>query len=552
MRKLHPQVAGRSQGGWIEQVVGLKTGSRLDGLTPNLAQQVIAAAQALDGGRADQAAQALAAPVASRPDHPEIQRLHAGILNLRGEYARALQAMRSALAQRPRDGIYHNTLATILADAGDLDGAVAALHRACELQPDLAAAWYNLGILLARCVRYAESADALRRAVALSPQHAQARAQLADLLRMSDRSDEAIAEYRTLLAEQPWSGTAWWGLADIKSVAMTEPDVVAIRSALHDARASVDDRIAMGFALAKALEDQGQLAQSLAALADANAMARSRRTWNAEAFDLAVSAIDSAFIPPPSACADGDCGRGVIFVLGLPRSGTTLAEQILASHSRVEGAGELTDLPLVIAQETRLRGVGFPQWVPSMRSADWTRVGQQYLARTAHWRLRRPVFVDKLPNNWLYIGAIRAMLPGARIVICRRDPLETCLSCYRQFMAGNDYTRTFADLASYWRTFDRTAHAMKLEHPAHVIEHRYEALVAEPQLRIRELLAFCGLPFEEACMNFHLTRRLVGSPSAMQVRQPLRGDTARAARYGPLLDPLRRELGIAPFGDHAA
>lgn len=533
-------------------VVGLKTSSRLDGLAPKVAEQVVAAAQALDAGRPEEAASALALPLASRPDHPEVLRLQAGTFNLRGAHAQALQSMRRALAQRPDDGLYHNTLATILADAGDLDGAVAALHRACELQPGLAAAWYNLGILLTRCVRYAESADALKRAVALSPDHAPARAQLADLLRMSDRSDEAIAEYRAVLAEQPWSGTGWWGLADIKSVPMTKHDVIAIKSALREPRATVDDRIAMGFALAKALDDQGQLAESLAALADANAIARSRRTWNAAAFETAVGSVDSAFIPPPASQAPGDLGHGVIFVLGLPRSGTTLAEQILASHSRVEGAGELTDLPVVIAEETRLRGVGFPHWAPSMLAADWARLGERYLGRTAHWRRRRPVFVDKMPNNWLYIGAIRAMLPGARIVVCRRDPLETCLSCYRQFLAGNEYTRTFADLASYWRTFDRTARAMRVAHPSHVIEHSYEALVVAPDSRIRDLLAFCELPFEEACMDFHLTRRVVGSPSAMQVRQPLRRDTARAERYGPLLDPLRRELGLSPFGGGAA
>ncbi len=542
----------RMQGDGIEQVVGLKTGSRLDGLAPNVAQQVIATAQALEGGRVEQAAQALTGALASRPDHPEVQRLNAGILNLRGEYVQALQSMRSALAQRPRDGLYHNTLATILADAGDLDGAVAALHRACELQPDLAAAWYNLGILLARCVRYGESADALRRAVALSPHHVQARAQLADLLRISDRSDEAIAEYRKLLGEQPWTGMAWWGLADIKSVAMTEQDCVAIRSALGDTRASEDDRIAMGFALAKALDDQGRYAESLVALAEANAIARSRRAWNADAFEAAVGVIRSAFTPSPPACAPSALGHEVIFIVGLPRSGTTLAEQILASHSRVEGAGELTDLPLVIAEETRRRGVGFPHWVLSMQTADWERLGHRYLQRTAYWRRRRPIFVDKLPNNWLYIDAIRAMLPGARIVVCRRDPLETCLSCYRQYLAGNDYTRAFADLASYWRTFDRSVRAKLMQDSPHMYEHVYEALITEPESRIRDLLAFCDLPFEEACVNFHQTRREVGSPSAMQVRQPLRGDTARAARYGALLDPLRIELGLPRFGDQAA
>jgi hypothetical protein len=156
--------------------------------------------------------------------------------------------------------------------------------------------------------------------------------------------------------------------------------------------------------------------------------------------------------------------------------------------------------------------------------------------------------VDKLPNNWIHVDAIRAMLPGAHVVACRRDPLETCFSCYRQRLPGNDYTRTFADLAAYWRAYDRSMQRSRVLHPRHVHAHVYEDLLAEPEDAIRRLLVACGLPFDAACLDFHRTQRAVGSPSAMQVRQPLRRDTARGPRYGALLDPLRHELGLAPFG----
>lgn len=524
------------------------TSSRLQGLGNDAVQHVIATAHALEAGRADEAARALSGALASDPDHPEVLRLQAGMLSLRGQHAEAVRAMQSALDRRPQDALYHNTMATVLADAGQLDAAIAELERACELQPGLAAPWYNLGVLLSRGVRYAKAADALRRAIALSPEHASARAQLADLLRISDRSDEAIAEYRTLLAEQPWAGMAWWGLADIKTLRMTAEDSAAIEHALRDSRASDDDRIAMGFALAKALDDQGRYAESLDALAQANAIARRRKTWNAAGFDAAVDAIAASFSSMTTVAANAELGRDVIFVVGMPRSGTTLVEQILASHASVEGAGELTDLPLVIGEENRRRGLPFPQWAGAMQPADWERLGHRYLERTAYWRRRRPIFVDKMPNNWIYIDAIRAMLPGAHIVVCRRDALETCLSCYRQRLAGNDYTRTFGDLAAYWRTFDRHARRALAQYPAYVHEHVYESLLADPESEIRSLLAFSALPFDAACLDFHETRRDVGSPSAMQVRQPLRRDTARAARYGALLDPLRIELGLPRFG----
>jgi hypothetical protein len=235
----------------------------------------------------------------------------------------------------------------------------------------------------------------------------------------------------------------------------------------------------------------------------------------------------------------------------MPRSGSTLVEQILASHSQVEGGGELPDLPMVLTEDSRRRGVAFPHWVAAAGGDDWARLGRRYLERTAHWRERRPRFTDKLPYNWFYVGAIRAMLPGARVIVARRDPLETCFSCYRQHLAQNEYTRTFADLAAFWRDFDRAATRWRELHPAHVFESSYEELVAEPQARIRALLDFCGLPFEAQCLEFHRTEREVHTPSAMQVREPLRRDTARSARYGSLLDPLRAALNLPLFSQGA-
>lgn len=525
----------------------MKPPSRLQGLSPAAAQSIIATARALEAGRPDDAARALAGALASHPDHPEALRLEAGIFSFRGQHAQAVNAMRRALAQRPDDALYHNTLGSIFADAGEFDAAITALRRACALQPDLAAAWYNLGIVLIRCVRYAEATTALRRAVALDPRHAAARAQLADALKVEGQIDAAAAEYRRVLAMQPWAGMGWWGLANIKTLRLEDADIDALHAALANARASDDDRIAMGFALARALDDQRRYAESLTALAQANAIARRRRQWDAAMFDAHV-ASQSVFAAV-SGADDFALGSEAIFVVGLPRSGTTLAEQILASHSQVDGAGELPDLTLTLNEESQRRGKPCPQWVAAQEPADWSRLGRRYLERTAYWRERKPRFVDKLPNNWIQIGAIRAMLPAARIVVCRRDPLETCFSCYRQHFAGNDWTRDFGDLAAYWRAFDRAARYWQALQPQHVHQHDHEELVADAEARIRALLDFCGLPFEEPCLRFHETVREVRSPSAAQVRQPLRGDTARAGDYGALLDPLRAALGLPDYAD---
>lgn len=521
--------------------------SRLHGLTQEEALQVVATAQAIETGGPDLADAKLAPLLVAHPEHPELLRLHAGIQNLRGDHSGAITAMQRAVALRPDDPLYYNTLGAFLGQAGDYDAAIEALHHACTLQPDLAIAWFNLGVMLTRCMRHAEATEVLQRSVALDPQYMAARVLLGDMLRAGNRINEAATQYRQVIQEQPWTGMAWWGLADLKTLKFAPGDIDQIRSALRDPHAHDNDTIAMGLALGKALDDAGRYAESLDALAQAHAVARRRQHWSAEAFTSGLEMIRDAFTPPPAPSPNAEAGHGIIFVTGMPRSGSTLVEQILASHSLVEGPGELTDLPMILTQESSRRDTPYPKWVNAMTPDGWKRLGQTYLQRTARWREQHPVLIDKLPGNWYHIGAIRAMLPAAKIICCRRDPVETCFSCYRQHLDNNEYARTFPDLAAYWRDFDQTIKHWHTLHPEHVYEHSYEHLVADPEDSIRALLKFCDLPFEAGCLHFHENQREVSSPSAMQVREPLRRDTDRAKRYGALLDPLRIALGLPPF-----
>ncbi len=519
-------------------------GPRLAGLPPIAVQRAIAAAQAIEAGRVDDAAAALAPVIERFHQHPEVLRLHAGIANLYGDHDEALGAMGVALAARPTDPLYHNTFGSLLAAAGRHDEAARAFGEASRLDPKLASAWYNLGVLLVRSMRNDEAVEPLRRAVALDPSNFNAHTQLADLLRTQGRAEDAAGAYRAVLAQAPRTGMAWWGLADLRTGQLDADDVHVLQGLLAQPDLSPREAVPMGFALARALDEQSRPAESLEALAHSNAIARRVALWDGPGFSRGIEAIDHAFArvaPVP-----GNAGDNVIFVVSLPRSGSTLIEQILASHAEVEGAGELPDLPLVLSGEARRRDQPLHAWAATATAQDWQRLGAEYLARTARWNSRRRVFVDKLPSNWYYIDAIRAMLPGARIVVAQRDALETCFSCYRQYLQDNEYTRTFADLAAYWRDFDRYTANARARHPDHVTCVSLERLVAEPEPSIRALLASCGLPFDAACLEFHRTERDVRSPSAMQVRAPLR-DTAHAPRYGALLDPLRAELGLAPF-----
>ena len=526
------------------------TVGRLQGLDAAVAQQVVATAQALELGRVTQAAAQLVPALSAYPNHPEVLRLHAGILNLQNDFSAALTTMQRAIDLRPTDALYLNTLATILTEADRFDEAIMALRRATSLQPNMALTWYNLGIVLIRCVRYDEALPALRRAVAIAPDHVQARAQLADLLRVGNHPDEAIVEYRNILRIAPWTGMAWWGLANIKTVNLQPADIVDMQIALKNPRGTADDRVAIGFALARALDDQGAFRESMEALRCANeiatAMMRERnKLWNRGAFRRTSNLLLAEV--PESRSADR--GHEIIFIVGLPRSGTTLVEQVLASHPEVEGAGELPDLPLALAEDLQKRGGSLAQWLHETTVHERQRIGEQYLRRTSRWRQGKHICTDKLPGNWMYIGAIRAILPDARIICCRRDPLETCFSCYRHLLQGNEYSRSFNDLADFWRDYDHAVKYWQNAHPTHVYEHVYENLISDPETSIRSLLDFCGLRFDQACLEFYRNRRDVRSPSAMQVRQPLRNDTARARQYGSLLDPLREALGLPAFAN---
>jgi tetratricopeptide (TPR) repeat protein len=521
--------------------------SRLAGLSAAAIREVVAAAQALDRGRVADAERHIVGPLALYPAHPEVLRLHAGTQRLRGDIEGAIDTLRRAIASRPNDALYLSTLGSALIDSYRYDEAIDVLRQATQHDASLSSAWYNLGLAHMRAMQVDDAAIALRRALQLSPEIAiSAYAMIGDLYRAEGRIGEAQSAYRDAISRQPHAGMAWWGLADLKTLRLSDDDVEQMRRAMNHRAASEDDKTAIGFALAKALDERQRYAESLDVLAQAHARARTQRGWNAVAQTAYVDRVLAAFTPPP-ASADTPLGNEAIFIVSLPRSGSTLIEQVLASHSMVGGGGELSDAPAVLTEEAHRLRTPFPDFVRTRTPEDWSRMGARYLERTARWKQQRSRFTDKLPGNWMYVGAIAAMLPAAKIVIVRRDPLETCFSCYRQRLAGHEYTRTFADLAATWRDFERAVRHWLAQYPDRVHEVVYETFVADPESTIRRLLDFCGLPFEENCLQFHKTERDVYTPSAAQVRQPLRRDTARSPHYGALLDPLRAELGLPPF-----
>ncbi|MEP6907919.1 MAG: tetratricopeptide repeat protein, partial [Pseudoxanthomonas sp.] len=365
------------------------------------------------------------------PDEADAIRMLGVAAQRRGDHAKAVDCFRRVLATWPEDSDLRIGLGIALYEHGQIDEAMMQLRSACELAPTSGSAWFNLGEALWRQTHTEEAIKALQRALELVPSYIPAMLSLARAQASFGQIDAAVAAFRSMLRVDPGNAEGWFGLSNLNTIRFNAADIVRLRQALARGNMSARDRELLSFTLAKALEDQGDHAQAFEEFRLANTSRRSRVKWDAAGEHRRVEAIQRIFandMPPP---LNPDFGNEVILIVSIPRSGSTLVEQILASHPEVEGANEIKDMSQVIDAETHRRHSAFPLWVPDATSRDWQRMGSEYLARTASWRKTKPRFTDKSLVTWNLVGAALAMLPAARVVIVRRDPLETCLACYR-------------------------------------------------------------------------------------------------------------------------
>ncbi len=478
------------------------------------------------------------------PDEPDAVRLLGMVVQRLGKHAQAIESFRRVLATCPDDSDLRIGLGISLFEQGETDEALTHFRRACELDPDSTSAWFNLGEALGRQAQTNEAVAALRRALELDPAHTSARLSLARAQANLGQVDAAVANFREVLRREPANAEGWFGLSNLNVVRFDAADVASLQRSLAREDLSHRDRELLGFSFAKALEGQGEYAQAFDVFRTANASRRRRVKWDAAGEHKRVAAILRVFADETPAPIDARLGNEAILIVSIPRSGSTLVEQILASHPEVEGANEIKDMKQVIDAETGRRSSAFPLWVPDATAGDWQRLGREYLDRTARWRQTKPRFTDKSLVTWYLVGAALAMLPAARVVIVRRDPVETCLGCFRQcFSEASGFACDLDEMADYCADFLRLTRFWLEKYPRQVFDLQYEALVAEPEPVIRRLLDFCNLSFTPACLEFHKTTRTVQSlPSAALVRQPLRSDTARSALFGDKLDRLRRRL----------
>ncbi len=525
-------------------LVSSKPGTRYPPVPARAVAALRAAEQALASNDLAAAERALTLAMVLAPNHPRTLRLLGRALFQRGDWAEAAQNFAAVDAAIAGDIDNLVDLGRAQSANGEYENAAATLRRALAQRND-AATLIELGIVLDAGANAEAALEVADQLIKMNPTLTRARLLRARSLQVMGRIDETAAEYRELIGRHRELPSAWFGLMDIKTLRLEEAERAALEAICHDPRWNDVERTMLGYALGRACEDAGEYAEAFEAFNMANRLARRRVAWDGAGWTHQVAEIALAF-ESVTESAPAELGSEVIFIVGLPRSGTTLVEQILAAHPNVEGGNELPDLAVIFGQESRRRQMPFPRWAPRANAADWERLGRDYLQRTARWRADKPIHSDKMPENWPYSAAIRVMLPGARIIDSRRDPVETAWSCFKQLFGPNRvaYSYDVDELAQYWRDYDGFMRLQAQQHPGHLRVQSHEALTANPESEVRAMLAFCGLDWDEACLQSHQTQRAVRTASAAQVRQPLRRNTASTALYGDNLAAFRRHFTV--------
>ena len=388
-----------------------------------------------------------------------------------------------------------------------------------------------------------------------APQPADLHLSIAHSLKAIGKQQQCIEAYRAAAAARPSFGDAYWSLANLKTYRFTDLEITHMREEESAPGVAAPDRYHLCFALGKALEDRGQYAASWEYYERGNALKRAESRYRPEILETntrkQIQVFTRAFLAERESF--GVAGADPIFILGLPRAGSTLLEQILASHSLVEGTQELADVPrMVLALQDRVPDLDNPRYpgvLAGMKAQDFLELGEKYLADTRVYRTDKPFFIDKMPNNFRHIGLIHLMLPNAKIIDARREPMACCFGNLKQLFAnGQEFTYSIQDIARYYRTYLDLMQHWDTVLPGRVLRVEHESVVDDLEGNVRRILNFCGLDFEPACVEFHKTARSVRTASSEQVRQPIfREGLDQWRHYEPWLLPLKDALGDAQF-----
>jgi tetratricopeptide (TPR) repeat protein len=494
--------------------------------------------------------------------------------------------LRSHLRQYPTDVAAIRMLAEVGARLGRYVDAETLLTRCLELAPSFMEARHNLAVVLLRlnkpaaalqqveqlCAHephnighrnlkavvltkvgdFSESLELFASVVAANPKHAKSWMSYAHALSTAGREAESIDAYRRCIALAPNFGEAYWSLANLKTFRFDDSEVAAIRAQLERTELAADDRFHFHFAIGKALEDARQFQESFEHYVVGNRLRREQVSYSAERSAAQLRRSKALFTASffQQRKGYGAAAPDPIFVVGLPRSGSTLIEQILASHSAVEGTMELHDILGMAGKLIGMQGndedARYPAMLAGLSAAECRELGEQYLESTRiQRRSGKPFFIDKMPNNFLHLGLIQLILPNSRVIDARRHPLGCCFSGFKQhFARGQHFSYSLEDLGRYYRNYVELMNHFDQVLPGRVHRVFYESMIDDTESEVRRLLDYCGLPFEAGCLRFYENERAVRTASAQQVRKPIyREGVDQWRNFEPWLEPLKTALG---------
>jgi predicted Zn-dependent protease len=450
------------------------------------------------------------------PDYHAARYEYALALLNRHKHVRAREEMEKLLATDPNNRVYRTTRAAICVGFGD----------------------------------YAQALPLYREILAETPNDPELHLSIGHALKTLGQTQDAIGSYRAATAVRPQYGEAYWSLANLKTYRFTDAEIAGMR-AWEAANVQPADRYHLCFALGKALEDRGEYAESFAFYARGNALKKNECRYRPEPLErnaqLQAAVCTREFFAARQGFGCPD--PSPIFIVGLPRSGSTLIEQILSSHSRVEGTMELADIPRLV-QDLRGReqtdsAPRYPGVLADLGAQEFMRVGEKYLNDTRLYRKGKPFFIDKMPNNFRHLGLIHLLLPNAKIIDARRDPIACCFSNYKQlFASGQQFTYSIEDIARYYRMYAELMAHWNEVLPGRILRIQHEDVVDDLPGNVRRILDFCEIEFEPGCIEFYNTERAVHSASSEQVRRPIyREGVDQWRHYEPWLGPLKEALG---------
>ncbi len=514
-----------------------------------VAGTLLEADRLLHDGDTAQAEQLCSELLRREPNDTRILRMLARIASDNERYGVAEQLLRRIIALSPNEYLPHTELGRFLGEQSRFPEAIEMFKLATSLNEGSADNHRLLGDALAVIGRSADALTSYQQALQLYPEDPHSLAGQGHMLRIVGNSDDAIASYEKCTAVRPEFSDAWWGLASLKDYRLSDEQVQTIRSQISSDDLGVNSEIAMRFALARTSEARGEYEAAWQDYSRGNSLKRESISHDPEQTERMHDAIIKRFssdflgLKTPAAASM----HTPVFILGMPRSGSTLIEQILASHSKVEGAGELPYVIMLSSTLGRQRpdGLRYPEAVSDLTQEQLEALGKAYIYHSGvHRKLDLPYFTDKMPANFSHIGLIHTMLPKAKIIDARRHPMGTCLANYRQLYAqGKNQTYDLIELAEYYLEYRRMMDHWQEVLPGRVLQVNYEEVVADLDGQVRRLLDYCELPWEDACLDFHKNTRPVNTASAEQVRQPIYTDAIDFWKnYESQLKPIREIL----------